>query len=162
MNHSVETVLRIVNLTSSGLLAGSLGFGNAALIPGWEEELSVREARIRRASDLQRAKLFNAIGPTALATSLTLAIGSRNSSRGRRVFDLLSALSLAGVLGATFLGTVPIGRKLNRGTPVDYPSQKVETLGKTWSRAHTVRTALGVSAFVCAAAANVLCSRHAK
>ena len=162
MNHSVETVLRIVNLTSSGLLAGSLGFGNAALIPGWEDELSVREARIRRASDLQRAKFFNAIGPTALATSVTLAIGSRNSSRGRRVFDVLSALSLAGVLGATFLGTVPIGRKLNRGTPVDYPSHKVETLGKTWARAHTVRTALGVSAFVCAAAANVLGSRYAK
>jgi anthrone oxygenase-like protein len=162
MNRSVETVLRIVNLTSSGLLAGSLGFGNAPLIPGWEEELSAREARMRRASDLQHAKFFNAIGPTALATSLTLAIGSRNSSRGRRVLDLLSALSLAGVLGATFLGTVPIGRKFNRGTPIDYPSQHFETLGKTWTRAHTVRTALGVSAFICAAAANVLGSRHAK
>ena len=39
MNRKVESVLRFINLTASGLLAGSLGFGEKALVPGWREEL---------------------------------------------------------------------------------------------------------------------------
>jgi len=158
MNRSLETVLRLINLTSSGLLAGSLGFGNAALIPGWEHEIprpgdNYRDAEIR-------TKYFNAIGPTALATGLTLAIGARNSSPARRILDIASALSLAGVVGTTMLGTVPINKRLNHSRPLDYPSQSSQSMARNWSLAHTVRTALGVSAFFCAAAATVVGSRR--
>ena len=37
MNQTLESLLRFVNLTTSGLLAGSLGFGEQALVPGWQQ-----------------------------------------------------------------------------------------------------------------------------
>lgn len=158
MNRSLESVLRLINLTSSGLLAGSLGFGNAALIPGWEDEIPRHHDEYR--AEQTRARYFNAIGPAALATGLTLAIGARRGSPARRILDIASALSLAGVLGTTMLGTVPLNKKLHHSRPLDYPSQSSQSLARNWSRAHAVRTALGVSAFICAAAANVLGSRR--
>lgn len=152
MTGSFESALRLVNLTTAGLLAGSLGFGEAALVPGWEAERSPEE-RLRN----NISKYFNAIGPIALATSMTLAIGSRERSAVAKTLDALSAVSLAGVLGATMLVTVPINRKLQQaGPPVDYADESSQSLGRNWHRAHTLRTALGISAFVCAAAANVL------
>lgn len=156
MNRSLESILRLINLTSSGLLAGSLGFGNSALVPGWENELPREHVELMR----QRIKYFNAIGPTALATSLTLALGARGSTPTRRLLDVLSTLSLAGVLGTTMLATVPINQRLDRSAPLDYPSKNTRSLAKNFARAHTVRTALGVSAFVCAAAANILATRR--
>ena len=155
MNRSLESILRLINLTSSGLLAGSLGFGNAALVPGWENELSREHTALMR-----QRKYFNAIGPTALATSLTLALGARSTTPGRRLLDVLSTLSLAGVVGTTMLGTVPINQRLDRSAPLDYASQSSRSLVKNFVRAHSVRTALGVSAFVCAAAANILAARR--
>ncbi|HEY5611326.1 MAG TPA: DUF1772 domain-containing protein [Thermoanaerobaculia bacterium] len=154
MNRSIESVLRFVNVTAAGLLAGSLGFGDVALVPGWEHE----RPRDRRGlkTPPPPPKYFNAIGPVALATSLTLAIGSRNAPPSRRVLDLLSALGFAGVVGTTMLVTVPINRKLEEERPLDYVNDDSHALAKNWSRAQGARTALGVTAFLCAAASTVL------
>ena len=155
MNRTIESVLRFVNLTSAGLLAGSLGFGDAALVPGWENELP-RE-RTRR---LDATSYFNAIGPVALGTAVTLAIASRNGGSVRRILDAASAVGLAGVLAATVMVTVPINRELDEQPATDYPSDRSQSLVKNWSRAHAVRTTLGIGAFVCAVAASNLRSRR--
>ena len=84
MNRSVESILRFVNLTASGLLAGSLGFGEAALVPGWQRELPTGE----RLPSEALIPYFNAIGPVALGTAVTLAVGARNVRPMRRVLDL--------------------------------------------------------------------------
>lgn len=152
MNRSVESVVRFVNLTTSGLLAGSLGFGDSALMPGWENERE-RDAQSRRHSQI--AGYFNSIGPLALASSVTLAIGARHQTPTRRTLDVVSTLGLAGVLAATIFVTVPISRRLDTTTPIDYPSQDSQDLHKNWGRANTLRTALGVGAFLCAVMANV-------
>ena len=147
---SLESALRLVNLTASGLLAGSLGFGESALMPGWEEE---------KPSDLRReqiSKYFNAIGPVALATSMTLAIAGRDRSGFAKTLDAMSAHSLAGVLGTTMLVTVPLNKRLENERPTDYPDESSLTLTRNYHRAHALRTALGIGAFVCAAASNVL------
>ena len=60
MNRSLESVIRFVNLTASGLLAGSLGFGEAALVPGWQEELP--HGHMRTLDALREINYFNAIG----------------------------------------------------------------------------------------------------
>ncbi len=151
MNRSLETALRFVNLTTSGLLAGSLGFGDVPLVPGWEAERTKAEQE----DDEALARYFNAIGPVALATSMTLAIGSRRNSHSKRVFDILSTLGLAGVLGATMLVTVPITRRMETQQPTDYPRKESHTLVRNWSRAQSVRTALGVGAFLCAVASTI-------
>lgn len=152
MKGSLESALRFVHLTASGLLAGSLSFGGSALIPGWEEELPVE----RRSEAARTLKAFNAIGPTALATSVALLVASRRGGSFRRALDASSALSLAGVLGTTFLGTVPLNRKINEERPLDYATETTASPAKTWVMAHGMRTALGVAAFVCAAGASVL------
>jgi hypothetical protein len=152
MNRSVESMVRFVNLTTSGLLAGSLGFGEAALVPGWEEEHSRDHRPLTRP---QVGGYFNSIGPIALASSMTLAIGSRENGGVRRTLDVLSSLALAGVLAATIFVTVPINRRLDEQPPADYPSMDSEALQKNWGRAHTLRTALGVGAFMCAVLSNV-------
>src|ERR1700687_2693535 len=113
MNRSIESILRFINLTSSGLLAGSLGFGDAALMPGWEHELPPE----RRAQDLANRSYFNAIGPVALGT----------------------AVALAGWLAATIMVTVPINKELEEHPPSDYPSDRSHSLVRNWSRAHAVR-----------------------
>ena len=154
MNRSVESALRFINLTTSGLLAGSLGFGEAALVPGWEEERSMwseRDARVKA----QQQRYFNSIGPLALASAMSLAIGTANHSSTRRALDVVSTLSLAGVLAATVFVTVPINKKLDTTAPVDYPSQDSFAMQKNFGRAHALRTALGISAFVCAVISNV-------
>jgi hypothetical protein len=154
MTSSLESALRLVNLTTSGLLAGSLGFGEAALMPGWEEERP-REVAPPTVDDF--AKYFNAIGPIALATSMTLALASRDRSFVRKALDTMSAVSLAGVLGTTMLVTVPINRKLDTvSPPADYADDESESLSRNWARAHTLRTALGIGAFVFAAASSVM------
>ncbi|HEU4523201.1 MAG TPA: DUF1772 domain-containing protein [Thermoanaerobaculia bacterium] len=148
MNRTVESALRFVNLTTSGLLAGSLGFAGAALVPGWKDELPHRMRPV--ASDY-----FDAIGPVALGTAVTLAIATRGDGAVKRLLDAAAAVGLAGVLASTIMVTVPINRELEAPPASDYPSEKSQSLVKNWSRAHTVRTTLGIGAFICAAAASV-------
>jgi len=156
VNRNIESVLRFVNLTSSGLLAGSLGFGEAALVPGWQNELA-RESS--RADALKTAAYFNAIGPVALGTAVTLAVASRGVGTARRMLDAAAAVGLAGVLAATVMVTVPINKELDQQPATDYPSDRSMSLVKNWSRAHAVRTTLGVGAFICAVASNLSARR---
>lgn len=154
MNRTIESALRFINLTSAGLLAGSLGFGEAALVPGWSEELPAKEPDAREAMKI--ASYFNAIGPVALGTAVTLAIAApRGTGPARRLLDSASAVGLAGVLAATIMVTVPINKELEAQPASDYPSEKSQSLVKNWSRAHAVRTTLGIGAFVCAVAASL-------
>ena len=160
MDRAIESTLRFVNLTTAGLLAGSLGFGHAALVPGWKEELPSRDGR-PPLDPLKTASYFNAIGPVALGTAVTLAIAApRGGGVVRRMLDSASAVALAGVLAATIMVTVPINKELDAQPANDYPSDRSQSLVKNWSRAHAVRTTLGIGAFVCAVAANL--RRHAK
>ena len=76
LNRSIESFLRFVSLTSSGILAGSLGFGEAALVPGWEQELGRDET-----SRMPETRYFNAIGPVALASAVTLAVAASSVRR---------------------------------------------------------------------------------
>jgi len=158
MNRSLESLIRFVNLTASGLLAGSLGFGEAALVPGWQEELPRTHTRTLDA--LREINYFNAIGPLALGTAVTLAVGATDVKPMKRVFDTAAALALAGVLAATVMVTVPINKKLEEEPPADYPSDRSVSLTKNWARAHAVRTTLGISAFVCAVAAGIAAPRR--
>ena len=158
MNRTIESALRFINLTAAGLLAGSLGFGEAALVPGWAEELPSRDSHSH--GPLNIASYFNAIGPVALGTAVTLAIAApRGGGPARRILDSASAVGLAGVLAATIMVTVPINKELEAQPASDYPSEKSQSLVKNWSRAHAVRTTLGIGAFVCAVAASNL-GRH--
>lgn len=159
VNRSIESALRFVNLTSAGLLAGSLGFGEAALVPGWKDELP-RDDNGRPLDPLKTAAWFDAIGPVALGTAVTLAIAAP-SGPGRRILDSASAVALAGVLAATIMVTVPINKELEAQPATDYPSDRSQSLVKNWGRAHAVRTSLGIAGFVCAVAASNL-SRHSK
>ncbi len=151
MNRSVESLLRFINLTASGLLAGSLGFGEAALVPGWQRELPTGE----RLPSEALIPYFNAIGPVALGTAVTLAVGARHVRPMKRVLDAATAVSLAGVLAATIMVTVPINKELEAQPASDYPSERSQSLVRNWSRAHAVRTTLGIGAFVCAVVANL-------
>jgi len=154
VNRTIESALRFINLTTAGLLAGSLGFGDAALVPGWKEELP--STHTRPLDPLKTASYFNAIGPVALGTAVTLAIAApRSAGATRRLLDSASALGLAGVLAATIMVTVPINKELEAQPPTDYPSDRSQSLAKNWSRAHAVRTTLGIGAFVCAVAASI-------
>lgn len=157
LNRSIESLLRFVNLTSSGILAGSLGFGEAALVPGWEQELGRNEKLLS-----QETKYFNAIGPVALASAVTLAVASRGNGAGRRALDAATAIGLAGVLASTIMVTVPINRELETQPARDYPSERSQSLTRNWSLAHAVRTTLGLGAFLCAVASNVSRRGHAK
>ena len=152
MNQTLETALRFVNLTASGLLAGSLGFGEAALVPGWQEELPRHRSNVLEA--LRHLNYYNAIGPLALGTAVTLAVGTKQNVT-KRILDAASAVALAGVLAATIMVTVPINKELEEQPPTDYPSDRSQSLSKNWARAHAVRTTLGISAFVCAVASGV-------
>lgn len=158
MNRSIESVLRFVNLTTSGLLAGSLGFGEAALVPGWQNELPREKGRT--IDPARAAGYFNAIGPVALGTAVTLAVASRGVSPLRRILDAATAVGLAGVLATTVMVTVPINRELDTQPATDYPSDRSQSLVKNWSRAHAVRTTLGIGAFVCAVASNLASRRR--
>ena len=151
MNRTIESALRFVNLTAAGLLAGSLGFGEAALVPGWKEELPSHDGR--PLDPLKTASYFNAIGPVALGTAVTLAIAAPGGA-ARRMLDSAAAVGLAGVLAATIMVTVPINKELEAQPASDYPSEDRTSLVKNWSRAHAVRTTLGIGAFVCAVAAS--------
>ncbi len=153
MKPAIESVLRFINLTTSGLLAGSLGFGGAPLVPGWKEELPRERMRVLEA--LKSLDFFNAIGPVALGSAVTLAVAGSRSTRFHRALDTAAAVSLAGVLAATVMGTVPINRRLDAKAATDYASDDSQLLARTWSRAHAVRTTLGLSAFFLAVASNL-------
>lgn len=158
MNRTIESALRFINLTAAGLLAGSLGFGNAALVPGWKEELPREDG-----PELNIANWFDAIGPVALGSAVTLAVAApRGDGPARRILDSASAVGLAGVLAATVMVTVPINKELEAQPATDYPSDRSQSLVKNWSRAHAVRTTLGIGAFVCAVAASNIARRHEK
>jgi hypothetical protein len=150
MNRSFESVLRFVNLTTSGLLAGSLGFGESALTPGWEQERSRHSSGTPRRDPF--GQYFNAIGPVALVSALALVVGTSGRGRKAKFLDAVAAVGQAGVLASTTLLTVPLNKKLELVAPVDYPSVDSQHLTKSWARAHAVRTALGITAFVCAVA----------
>ena len=154
MNSTVESALRFVNLTTSGLLAGSLGFAGAALVPGWKDELPQRMRPVG-------SGYFDAIGPVALGTAVTLAIATRGDSAIKRMLDAAAVVGLAGVLASTIMVTVPINRELEAQPATDYPSEKSHSMVRNWSRAHAVRRSLGVGAFICAVAAS-LSRNHAK
>jgi uncharacterized membrane protein len=161
VNRTIESALRFINLTTAGLLAGSLGFGHAALVPGWKDELPLQDGP--PLDPVKTASYFNAIGPVALGTGVALAIAaSRGAGPARRILDSASAVGLAGVLAATIMVTVPINKELEAQPATDYPSDRSQSLVKNWSRAHAVRTTLGIGAFVCAVAASNMSTRQAK
>jgi len=149
VNRTLESAIRFVNLTASGLLAGSLGFGEAALVPGWRDELPHEDP------EPFAANYFNAIGPVALATAVTLAVGTRGVRPTRRILDAATAVGLAGVLAATVMVTVPINKELEAQGPTDYPSERSQSLTRNWRVTHKVRTTLGIGAFVCAVVSNL-------
>ena len=153
MNRTIESVLRFVNLTASGLLAGSLGFGDAALVPGWHHELPHDKAE--PIDQKTRTLYFNAIGPVALGSAVTLAIAGRGMNPVKRMLDAAAAIGLAGVLATTVMVTVPISQELEAEAPRDYPHDRAQQMVKNWTRAHAVRTSLGIGAFVCAVASNL-------
>ena len=157
MNASLEALLRFVNLTTSGLLAGSLGFGQAALVPGWHNELPSDDR-----ADAVKVPYFNAIGPVALGTAVTLAVGTSGHHPVKRALDTATAVGLVGVLTATLWGTVPINKEIEAQPAADYPRDRSHSLTRSWSRAHAVRTTLGIGAFVCAVASNLAPRAHAK
>jgi uncharacterized membrane protein len=73
----------------------------------------------------------------------------------KRLLDTATVVALAGVLAATIMVTVPINKELEEQPPSDYPSDRSQSLVRNWSRAHAVRTTLGIGAFVCAVASNL-------
>jgi uncharacterized membrane protein len=150
MNRTIESLLRFVNLTTSGLLAGSLGFGEAALVPGWQHELSHEDL-----NEAMQTPYFNAIGPVALGSAITLAIAGRDGTTVGRMLDAAAAVGLAGVLATTVMVTVPINRELEAQPATDYPSDRSHSLVRNWGRAHAVRTTLGIGAFICSVASNL-------
>lgn len=154
MNRSMESALRFVNLTTSGLLAGSLGFGEAALVPGWQQELG-RDPLSGENRAARNTAYFDAIGPVALGTAIALVVGSR-SEPTRRLLDAVAAVGLAGVMATTLMGTVPITRELEGQPATDYPDDRSLSLSRNWGRVHTVRRTLGIGAFVCAVASNLV------
>ena len=155
MNRSIETVLRFVNLTASGLLAGSLGFGDSALTPGADNENPVDYPGEDEPDTF--APYFNAIGPIALVSAMALAVGAGNRGRGGKLLDAVAAVGQAGVLATTTFLTVPLNKKFETLAPVDYPrSVSHAQLNRTFNRAHATRTALGIAAFVCAVASTAM------
>src|SRR5205823_14885377 len=136
MNNTLESVLRFINLTTSGLLAGSLGFGEQALVPGWRHELPQRgDHRARAIAALTDAtNYFNAIGPVALGTAVTLAVGARGVRPVKRVLDAATAVALAGVLATTIMVTVPINKELEARPATDSTSDLEQSLAANWSR----------------------------
>jgi uncharacterized membrane protein len=157
VNRDFESILRFVNLSTSGLLAGSLGFSDVALVPGWKKELPRHKQT--NLDKMKTANYFEAIAPVALGTAVTLAVGSNTHGRTRRVLDTFSAIALAGVLATTVMVTVPINKELEEQPASDYPSPKSMSMSKNWSRAHAVRTTLGIGAFLCAVASNLTSRR---
>ena len=156
MNRKIESLLRFVNLTSSGLLAGSLGFGDSALVPGWQNELSRKSKTMSvRFDPLRNMTYFNAIGPVALGSAVTLAVAGRGLHPLRRMLDAAAAVGLAGVLAATIMVTVPASKRLDEQAASDYPDDESYSLVRNFSLAHAVRTSLGIGAFVCAVASNL-------
>src|SRR3981081_228270 len=157
MNNTLESFLRFVNLTTSGLLAGSLGFGEQALVPGWRPELPQHgDPPARAIAALTDAtNYFNAIGPVALGTAVTLAVGSRGVRPMKRLLDTRPRTRLAGVLAAKIMVAGALNKKLEEQPPTDYPSDRSQSLARNWSLAHAVRTTLGIGAFVCAVASNL-------
>lgn len=155
MNAGFEAGLRLLNVTSAGLLAGSLGFGGAVLVPGWEDERPQRRP-FHPSPSPDWAQYFNAIGPVALASSALLAVASSGRPTAARVLDAISAAGLAGVVATTALVTVPLNRKIESERPSDYPDEQSWSMAKNFKRAHTIRTALGIGAFICAAASSAM------
>jgi len=153
LNRTLESILRFVNLATSGLLAGSLSFSDVALVPGWKNELP--RHKMSNLDKLKTANYFEAIAPVALGTAVTLAVGSRMHGTTRRLLDAASAVALAGVLATTVMVTVPINKELETQPADDYPSASSLSKAKNWSRAHAVRTTLGIGAFLCAVASNL-------
>ncbi|MCM2315975.1 MAG: DUF1772 domain-containing protein [Thermoanaerobaculia bacterium] len=161
MNRSIESVLRFVNLTSAGLLAGSLGFGDSALTPGAENERPNDYPGEEESESF--APYFRAIGPIALVSAMALAVGAGNRGRGGKLLDTVSAIGQAGVLATTTFLTVPLNKKFETLAPVDYPrSVSHQQLARTFNRAHATRTALGIAAFVCAVASSALRKTHSQ
>ena len=155
MNAGLETGLRLLNVTSAGLLAGSLGFGGAILVPGSDEERTQRRA-FGQADHPEWIQYFNAIGPVALASSALLALAPSSRPRSSRILDAISAAGLAGVVATTALVTVPLNRRIESERPSDYPDEQSWSMAKNFNRAHALRTALGIGAFVCAAASSAM------
>lgn len=155
MNAGLEAAVRLLNVTSAGLLAGSLGFGGAVLVPGSRQERPHRPS-FRDNPTPEWVEYFNGIGPVALASSVLLAIASSGRPRAARVLDTISAAGLAGVVATTALITVPLNRRIESERPSDYPDEQSWSMAQNFNRAHSLRTALGIGAFICAAASSAM------
>lgn len=153
----MESVLRFVNLTATGLLAGSLGFGRSPLVPGWQGELPPTKMFESAGREIP---YLDSIGPIAVASSLALTVGSRSRPILGKSLDLLATAAAAGVIVMTTLGTVRINRKLDGVHPLDYENESSYSLARTWGRAHVTRRVLGIGSFLCAAAASVIRPNH--
>jgi len=161
-----EEVPAGVAFLSGELLQRQIGVGWAALrdapAPAASPSLTVAEVAAAFADiGALRGPGSQSARREALRALLARATAPEADWLVRLLLGDLRQGALAGVMAATVMVTVPINRKLEAEAPRDYAREEALAQSRNWSRAHAVRTTLGVGAFLCAVASN-LAHRAAK
>jgi uncharacterized membrane protein len=144
------TLLAVLVIVLSGLVAGSLVFTHVALNPAsrklWAAAYVAYHQAINRTADPFMPRLVKA---TAL-TGLALVFATRAQADDGWSFALLIAgvAGTAAVAALTIAYNVPINRQVATWS-IEAPPQDWEAIRDRWNRVHVVRTVVSVA--TCAA-----------
>lgn len=136
-------LLQALSLFATGLLAGSLGYGAANLVPTFDAV--PLELRLDFHTELMAMNGVTVQGAMAVATLGSLALAAVTHARARALAATAGALTFATFLITRF-GNVPINARIRKWSTSAPPPDHAEILDR-WELFNAARTTTVIVAF---------------
>ncbi|MEU9607538.1 anthrone oxygenase family protein [Streptomyces sp. NPDC048057] len=137
-------LVQALSLLATGLLAGSLGYGAANLVPTFDAV--PLELRLDFHTELMAMNGITVQGAMAVATLGSLALAVLTRTRARVLAATAAALTFATFLITRF-GNVPINARIKEWSATNAPPPDHAEVLNRWELFNAARTTTAVAAF---------------
>ena len=143
-------VFRFINLFLAGLLTGNEFGGFVGFHPALHELSTEAHARAEKAITRRLGRIMPTFMTATIASFVPVVL--RSPGRGS-FFSLMGMLCYGSMLGVTFLGNMPVNRRMLEMDPDTVSGEELKELRRRWERFHAVRNLLNFAGFTFALSA---------
>ena len=133
---------RFLNLLLAGVLTGNEFGGLVGFHPALYELPTEAHARAERAITSRFGKIMPPFMTAAILSFVPVLSLARNRRSISYFFTLMGMLCYTSMLAVTFVGNMPVNRRMLEMDPEAASSEELMELGRRWDRFHAARNVL--------------------
>jgi uncharacterized membrane protein len=142
--------MRFLNLLLAGVLTGNEFGGFVGFHPALYELPTEAHARAERAITSRFGKIMPPFMTTAILSFVPVLSLVRDRRSSSFFFTLLGMLCYVAMLAVTFVGNMPVNRRMLEMDPSTISGEELMELRRRWDRFHAARNVLNVLGFASA------------